>query len=118
ATKRPGSLSRYHRALCPVWPILSGSRNVPGIILKLNILIPLASHNVLRTCPSGLLQIVSPGRGVYKPMLGLKSILVGIVRFLQVLLDPGVDLCLVEGFHVWPQIKLGLQSYTTKQRQS
>nr|GFD09682.1 hypothetical protein [Tanacetum cinerariifolium] len=118
ASKRPGSLSRYDRALCPVLPILSGSRNVPRIIPKLNILILLASRNVLRTCPPDLLHIVSPGRGVYNPMLGLESSLVGIVRFLQVLLDAGVDLCPVEGFHVRPQIKLGLKSYTKKRRQS
>nr|GFB99762.1 hypothetical protein [Tanacetum cinerariifolium] len=116
--QEPGSLSRYDCALCPVLPILSSSGNVPGIIPKLNILIPLASRNVLRTCPSDVLHIVSPGRGVYNPMLGLESSLVGIVRFLQVLLDAGVDLCLVGGFHVRPQTKLGLQSYTKKRRQS
>nr|GFA86710.1 hypothetical protein [Tanacetum cinerariifolium] len=97
ASKRRGSLSRYDRALCPVLSILSGSGNVPGIIPKLNILIPLASRNVLRTCSPDLLHIVSPGRGVYNPMLGLESSLVGIVRFLQVLLDTGDDLCPVGG---------------------
>nr|GEZ52057.1 arginine--tRNA ligase, chloroplastic/mitochondrial [Tanacetum cinerariifolium] len=118
ASKRPGSLSRYNRALCPVLPILSGSGNLHGIILKLNILIPLASRNVLRMFPPNLLHIVSPSRGVYNPMSGLESRLVGILHFLQMLLDVGVDLCPVGGFHVRPEIKLGLQSYTTKQRQS
>nr|GEY74380.1 protein FAR1-related sequence 11 [Tanacetum cinerariifolium] len=44
--------------------------------------------------------------------------LVGIVHFLQMLLDASIDLCPVGEFHVRPQIKLGLQSYTTKRRQS
>nr|GFC56168.1 hypothetical protein [Tanacetum cinerariifolium] len=39
-------------------------------------------------------------------MLGHESNPVGIVRFLEVLLDAGVDLCPVEEFHVRPQIKL------------
>nr|GFC95093.1 hypothetical protein [Tanacetum cinerariifolium] len=93
---------------CPVLPILGGSGNVPGIIPKLNIFIPLASRNVLRTFSPDLLDIVSPGRGVYNPMIGLESSLVGIVRLLQVLLDARVDLCPVGGFHVRPEIKLGL----------
>ncbi|GKD44263.1 hypothetical protein Tco_1268908, partial [Tanacetum coccineum] len=83
----------YDRALCPVLPILSGSGNVPGIIPKLNILISFFRRNVLKTCPPDLLHILSPGRGVYNPMLSVESSLVGIVRFLQVLLDAGVDLC-------------------------
>nr|GEW16053.1 hypothetical protein [Tanacetum cinerariifolium] len=99
ASKRPGSLSKYDRALCPVLPILNDSGNVPGIIPKLYILIPLFCRNVLRTCPPDILYIVSLGRGVYNPMLGLESSLVGTVCFLQVLLDVGVDLCPVEGFH-------------------
>nr|GEV67667.1 hypothetical protein [Tanacetum cinerariifolium] len=98
ASNRPGSLLRYDRAFCPVLPILSCSGNVSGIIPKLNILIPLASRNVLKTCPPDLLYIVSPGRGVYDPMLGLEISFVGIVRFLQVLLDADVDLCPVRGF--------------------
>ncbi|GKD36031.1 hypothetical protein Tco_1251540, partial [Tanacetum coccineum] len=93
ASKRPRSLSRYDHALCPVLPILSGSGNVLWIIPKLNILIPLFRRNGLRTCSPDLLHIVSPGLGVYNPMLGLESSLVGIVRFLQVLLDADFDLC-------------------------
>ncbi|GJZ51675.1 hypothetical protein Tco_0606190 [Tanacetum coccineum] len=54
-----------------------------------------------------LLHIVSPGRGVYNPMMVLERSLVGIVHFLHVLLDADIDLCPFGGFHVRPQIKLG-----------
>ncbi|GJR95280.1 hypothetical protein Tco_0267454 [Tanacetum coccineum] len=48
----------------------------------------------------------------------LERSLVGIVQLLQMLLDARIDICPVLGLHMRLQVKLRLQSYTTKQRQS
>ncbi|GKC99590.1 hypothetical protein Tco_1169865 [Tanacetum coccineum] len=111
-------MSAYHRALCPVLAILSGTGLVPEIILKGNLVIPICRGNVLGTSLPDALHVVSPGLGVYNPMRCLEGSLVGIVQLLQLLLDARIDICSALGLHVRLQVKLGLQSYTTKQRQS
>ncbi|GKF27660.1 hypothetical protein Tco_0094002 [Tanacetum coccineum] len=62
-------------------------------------------------------HVVHPGLGVYNLMRCLERSLVGIVQLLQVMLDARIDICPALGLHMRRQVKLGLQSYTTKQRQ-
>ncbi|GKG46526.1 hypothetical protein Tco_0501372, partial [Tanacetum coccineum] len=97
---------------------LSGSGLVPVIIPKHDLGIPICQGNVLGTSMPDALHVVHPGLGVYNPMRCLERSLVGIVQLLQVLLDARIDICPVLGLHMRLQVKLRLQSYTTKQRQS
>ncbi|GKF47837.1 hypothetical protein Tco_0141088 [Tanacetum coccineum] len=80
--------------------------------------IPICRGNVLGTSLPDALYVVHLGLGVYNLMHCLKGSLVGIVQLLRVLLDARIDICLALGLHMRRQVKLGLQSYTTKQRQS
>ncbi|GJS93984.1 hypothetical protein Tco_0800952 [Tanacetum coccineum] len=112
------SLPAYDRALCPVLAILSGSGLVLGIIPKGHLGIPICRGNALGTSLPDPLHIVSPGIRVYNSMRCLEGSLVGIVQLLEMLLDDRIDICPALGLQVRLQVKLRLQSYTTKQRQS
>ncbi|GJR85251.1 hypothetical protein Tco_0667849 [Tanacetum coccineum] len=87
-----GSLPAYDRALCLLLAILSGSGKVLGIIQIGNLRIPICRGNVLGTSLLDALHVVSPGLGVYNPMLFLERSLLVIVQLLQMMLDACMDL--------------------------
>ncbi|GJZ62023.1 hypothetical protein Tco_0618160, partial [Tanacetum coccineum] len=101
-----------------VLAILSGSGLVPGIIPKGKLGIPICRGNALGTSLPDALHVVRPGLGVYNSMRYLERSLVSIVQLLQMLLDAYIDICSALGLHMRLQVKLRMQSYTTKQRHS
>ncbi|GKF82972.1 hypothetical protein Tco_0244628, partial [Tanacetum coccineum] len=90
-----------------------GPGKVLWIIPKCNLRIPIYLGNVRGMSASDAIHVVSLVL-VRNPLPLLESSLLAIVDLLQMLLDARIDLWPLIGFHVGTQVKLGLQSYTTK----